>query len=304
MTASRPEQSGTTMAATGIGDGPLDVALVVVGAGLEGRRFPLRPGRLRVGRTPDNDIVVGHATVSAHHATLDVSFGGGAPTATVTDLDSTNGTLVDGFRVGGPTAVTSGNTLTFGAVECVFDVRTTASPEVWEQAAALVPPPGRNRRTVLIAHDPADRAFADVIAGYLQRAGHLVWIDRSGDGDGWKGRLFDTVWSCDAAVFVVSAAAAGSERVRREVHLAADQRTPVIPALIGTTELPDDLAFYLSARPAVDMRADPVAGMGALGARVGGLRRKHLARPWRTLRRVCLAVVLLAVALFVYRIVF
>ncbi len=285
-------------------DGPLDIALVVVSGPLEGRRLPLHAGRLRLGRTPGNDVVVPNPTVSSNHATLDVVLGGGGLSILVSDAGSTNGTLVDGLRLDAPARIGVGNTVTFGAVECVVDVRVTASADAWELAALVEPPAARKRRTVLVAHDPADRSYADVIATYLQRAGHLVWIDRSPSGDGWRGRLFDTVWSCDGTVFVVSPAAVGSDRVRREVHLSASQRTVVIPALVGTTELPDDLGYYVSANPPVDLRSEPAEGLRALGSAVDALPRKRFAQPWRTVRRLALLLVLLALAFLAYRIIF
>ena len=105
--------------------------------------------------------------------------------------------------------------------------------------------PAARPRTVLVSYERADALMADAIVDVLRRAGHLVWIDRSMGGDGWGGRLLDTVWTCDVDVFVVSPAVVGSERVAREVHLAGAERTPVVPVVLATTELPDDLAHYL-----------------------------------------------------------
>jgi len=53
------------------------------------------PGTQSVGRAPDNDIVVDHPSVSAHHCRL-VSTNG---VTRIQDLSSTNGTWVSGLRV-------------------------------------------------------------------------------------------------------------------------------------------------------------------------------------------------------------
>jgi cytochrome P450 / NADPH-cytochrome P450 reductase len=49
----------------------------------------------RIGRAPDNDIVVADPAVSRHHAELQIAAG----TARIVDLDSNNGTYVNGQRV-------------------------------------------------------------------------------------------------------------------------------------------------------------------------------------------------------------
>lgn len=48
----------------------------------------------RIGASPDNDIVIAHNDVSRHHAILRVRQG----TAHITDLNSKNGTFVNGRR--------------------------------------------------------------------------------------------------------------------------------------------------------------------------------------------------------------
>ena len=50
---------------------------------------------LRLGRTPDNDIVIANPVVSAHHAEIAPQAGG----YTITDLDSRNGLTCDGQRI-------------------------------------------------------------------------------------------------------------------------------------------------------------------------------------------------------------
>jgi len=65
--------------------------LVMVGAGMEGVRFPLRRGLNDLGSQSDNDIVIPAATVSRMHAILRVSRSG----VEIEDRNSTNGTLVN-----------------------------------------------------------------------------------------------------------------------------------------------------------------------------------------------------------------
>jgi pSer/pThr/pTyr-binding forkhead associated (FHA) protein len=61
-----------------------------------GQRYAVRPGsQTRIGRALDNDIVVTHASVSRHHASIEAA--GGA--FEIKDLNSQNGTFVANRRV-------------------------------------------------------------------------------------------------------------------------------------------------------------------------------------------------------------
>jgi S-DNA-T family DNA segregation ATPase FtsK/SpoIIIE len=71
------------------------LTLLVIGGPTAGLVRPLERGRLTIGRAPDNDLVLDDSDISRHHATLDV----GATTITLADLDSTNGTTVNGEPV-------------------------------------------------------------------------------------------------------------------------------------------------------------------------------------------------------------
>jgi DNA-binding NtrC family response regulator len=75
--------------------------------------------RMKIGKAPDNDLVLGDDTVSRHHCELVRTSQG----VQVTDLGSTNGTKVDGTRVS-EAMVTPGSVLKVGEVE--ISVRPSA----------------------------------------------------------------------------------------------------------------------------------------------------------------------------------
>lgn len=58
-------------------------------------RYPINDVAVRVGRAPDNDVVINHPAVSGRHLSIAVSPAG----MNVTDLNSTNGTLLNGQRL-------------------------------------------------------------------------------------------------------------------------------------------------------------------------------------------------------------
>ncbi|WP_322778828.1 ATP-binding cassette domain-containing protein [Frankia sp. Cas4] len=62
--------------------------------------YPLHPGRMSIGRSRDNDIVVGDLLASRRHAELFVGHSGtGAGDVEIADLESANGTFVNGKRI-------------------------------------------------------------------------------------------------------------------------------------------------------------------------------------------------------------
>jgi transcriptional regulator with GAF, ATPase, and Fis domain len=72
-------------------------------------------GALRIGKAPDNDLVLPDDTVSRHHCELSV----GAEGISVRDLDSTNGTKVQGARIT-EAVVQPGTVLKVGEVEVIL----------------------------------------------------------------------------------------------------------------------------------------------------------------------------------------
>jgi hypothetical protein len=80
---------------------------------VNGTRQPLAPPGLVVGRGAEADLRINDPGVSRRHAEIRVTPGKEAPSVTVVDLGSTNGTLVNGHRVD-TAAVTEGSTIRIG----------------------------------------------------------------------------------------------------------------------------------------------------------------------------------------------
>jgi uncharacterized protein YkwD len=85
--------------------------LVAIDASAPAREFYLDRKRLSVGSASGNDLVVAHPTVSRKHAIIRRRWG----FYEITDLESTNGTFVNGRRIDAPTRLRPGDQLRFGA---------------------------------------------------------------------------------------------------------------------------------------------------------------------------------------------
>jgi hypothetical protein len=75
--------------------------LVITGGAKEGLEIPLPPEQLTIGRSSDSGLVIRDDYTSTHHARL-LNWNEGW---VVQDLDSTNGTFLDGTRVVVPTQI-------------------------------------------------------------------------------------------------------------------------------------------------------------------------------------------------------
>ena len=91
-----------------------DHELVVVNGLDAGRRFPLHPGTVVVGRAPGCDVVLRDGTLSRRHAALTLDADG---RVTVDDLESHNGTWLGGEAVVEPVTVEAGTSVRLGALD-------------------------------------------------------------------------------------------------------------------------------------------------------------------------------------------
>jgi hypothetical protein len=80
--------------------------------------------RFTIGREPDCDMTLADRTVSRLHASLKREDGGWL----LTDLGSTNGTKLNGWRVSAPITVTAGDLVSFGGATFVLADRPGALP--------------------------------------------------------------------------------------------------------------------------------------------------------------------------------
>jgi pSer/pThr/pTyr-binding forkhead associated (FHA) protein len=90
---------------------------VITSGPREGVEIDLPPEQLTIGRSSESGLVIRDDYTSTHHARLmlwDDNW-------VIQDLDSTNGTFLDGARVTLPTAVSPGTPVTIGTT--TFELR-------------------------------------------------------------------------------------------------------------------------------------------------------------------------------------
>jgi hypothetical protein len=87
------------------------------------KRYVVSPVGLKIGRTPPADIVIPDPGVSRTHCTVELA----GDKLRVTDLNSTNGTYIEGKRIAESALLEIGGVLRVGNVSLRHEVRTRAS---------------------------------------------------------------------------------------------------------------------------------------------------------------------------------
>ncbi len=82
-----------------------------------GQRISLNQGTVTVGRLPECTISVNDSNISRQHAEMRQGGGG----YVVIDLNSTNGTLVNGVRITGEQRLSDGDIISFGSTHVRFE---------------------------------------------------------------------------------------------------------------------------------------------------------------------------------------
>jgi ABC transport system ATP-binding/permease protein len=139
---------------------PGALMLVVRWPGGQTEEHPLSGGAVRVGRAPDNDVVLNYPTVSGHHLRLDIAGGD----ARVTDLDSTNGTQVRGQLIppNTPQALSPGDVVRVGDLRGnSISMMLKGGVDVSTRTRALGMHALEHLQQIVIGRDPASQVRLD-----------------------------------------------------------------------------------------------------------------------------------------------
>lgn len=113
----QPRERAGAGAPAGAGAGGALAFLVIRSGQLKGQRLPVRTPNVNVGRADYNDLVLPDDSVSTTHAKIQRREG----IWMLVDLDSTNGSFVDGERVQGDAPLAPGALVRFGEVRAFFE---------------------------------------------------------------------------------------------------------------------------------------------------------------------------------------
>ncbi len=129
-------------------------------------------------------------------------------------------------------------------------------------------------KQVFISHAEENREVASRICTTLEARGITCWIaprDIPAGAD-WAGAIVGAIAETEVMVIVLSAEANASRHVMREVALAVDKESVVLPFRVQTVEYGESLYYYLSPYQWIDATAPPLdQHIEMLAQRIGGV---------------------------------
>lgn len=186
-----------------------------------GAQMILRGGAsVTIGKNPGCDIALRDPLVSGEHARIEV----GAQGVRITDLGSTNGTVLGGEQIK-QASWRSGQTLEIGSHVFSIDALSPRNEHDEHLTRAFLgqAPTGATtsawRLRVFISYSRKDQAQADRLAAALQKSGFYVWIDRRLPyGEEWKREITASIQGSDTVVFLVSPDSVASDWCQWELE--------------------------------------------------------------------------------------
>ena len=112
------------------------IKLTITEKGGEPRALSFDQNEVSIGRVQGNDVVLAKGNISKRHSRLTLTDG----KITVTDIKSTNGTYVNGRKIGDTTTVRPGDKIFVGDFLIVID-STGAAPDISSTGSRRIPPP-------------------------------------------------------------------------------------------------------------------------------------------------------------------
>jgi pSer/pThr/pTyr-binding forkhead associated (FHA) protein len=207
--------------------------------------FDLPVGSVVVGRSDAADIPIGSEYLSERHVQL--TWDGSV--LRITDLDSTNGTRVNGTRLVDSVDLRDHDRIVLGTVEgyVVLPVNgphtqtmpvDTGVPNATHAPAAIAPvqPPPKGSNSVFVSYAREESAKAQAVVGHLRSRGWHVIIDQDvlRPGEVWNQSLSQHIADSSVVLALISPAAAGSAWVNQELVAAVNGRRPVLPLVIDS----------------------------------------------------------------------
>lgn len=118
--------------------------LVILSSGMTGRAHELKVDKTTIGRVDDNTFPIAESSVSSHHCEILLR---GAEVV-VNDLNSTNGTFINGDKITGEAILKPGQILRLGQIELRLEVEG-AAPATAGAPASSAPKKGPDNTVVM-----------------------------------------------------------------------------------------------------------------------------------------------------------
>lgn len=121
--------------------------LVILSQGMTGRSHELKVEKTTIGRVDDNTFPIAESSVSSHHCEVYLR----GEEVVVNDLNSTNGTFINGDKVTGEAILKPGQILRLGQIELRLEAEGSAAPAPAPAPSASSAPKKGPENTVVMS---------------------------------------------------------------------------------------------------------------------------------------------------------
>src|SRR5215469_14391605 len=125
-------------------------------------------------------------------------------------------------------------------------------------------------KRVFISHSSKDQKTAIAICGALESRGHPCWMSSRdiNPGENYQGAIVRAIRDAGVMVLVFSANANNSDEIKKEMSLASQSRTMVIPVRSEDVVPSEDFTYELATRQWIDMFNDWEQSIEKLGRQI------------------------------------
>ncbi|MGC3961557.1 MAG: FHA domain-containing protein [Verrucomicrobiota bacterium] len=162
--------------------------LVILSQGMTGRSHDLKVDKTTIGRVDDNTFPIAESSVSSHHCEVFVR----GSDVVVNDLNSTNGTFINGDKITGEAVLKPGQILRLGQIELRLEVEGAA-----QAPAASAPAPAAAQKKT------SDNTVV------MQRGVSLTDLEQGARGFDTSGKGFTKKDNKGNKIFLIAAIAVG-----------------------------------------------------------------------------------------------
>ena len=171
--------------------------LVILSQGMAGRSHELKVDKTTIGRMDDNTFPIAESSVSSHHCEILLR----GVDVVVHDLNSTNGTFIDGNQITGEAVLKPGQILKLGQIELKLEVEGIASSGTAPSAAAPAP------ASTSAAPTPAKKGQDNTVV--MTRGVNLTDLEQGAKGFDTSGKGFTKKDNKANKIFLIVAIVVG-----------------------------------------------------------------------------------------------
>jgi hypothetical protein len=146
--------------------------LVLLSEGMTGRTYDLTIERTTVGRSDENAFTIAEGSVSSRHAELILQ----GENVLVRDLNSTNGTFINGEQVTGEALLKPGQILRLGLVEMRLESGAPAAPAKKAQEHTIMIPQGVKLGQGDVGNNPSGQGITSVFKKKSDRSNKVFLL--------------------------------------------------------------------------------------------------------------------------------